>query len=310
MRYILLLLLALVLLSSCPGTESADDGRIDIIASSFPAYDAARAIAGTAADLSMLLPAGTDSHSYEPSVDDAMRIAEADLFIYNGGESDSWIGSILDSLDDVNSFRLVDHVPTVLYESEQGIVEGEEDHGHEHDHAMVDEHVWTSLENEMAIVDSLCMVISSIDPDNAETYRQRADDYISRIAGLRDEFRALADNSERRTIVVADRFPLLYFAREFGLDWFAAYPGCAAQSEPSARTVAAMIDYVNENSIPVILHMELANTMLSSAIAAETGARVLQFNSVHNVSRRDFERGVDYISLMEENLAVLEEALN
>lgn len=310
MRYILLLLLALVLLSSCPGTESADDGRIDIIASSFPAYDAARAIAGTAADLSMLLPAGTDSHSYEPSVDDAMRIAEADLFIYNGGESDSWIDSILDSLEGVNSFRLVDHVPTVLYESEQGIVEGEEDHGHEHDHAMVDEHVWTSLENEMAIVDSLCMVISSIDPDNAETYRQHADDYISRIAALRDEFRALADNSERRTIVVADRFPLLYFAREFGLDWFAAYPGCAAQSEPSARTVAAMIDYVNENSIPVILHMELANTMLSSAIAAETGARVLQFNSVHNVSRRDFERGVDYISLMEENLAVLEEALN
>lgn len=310
MRCILLLLLALVLLSSCPGTESADDGRIDIIASSFPAYDAARAITGTAADLSMLLPAGTDSHSYEPSVDDAMRIAEADLFIYNGGESDSWIDSILDSLDGVNSFRLVDHVPTVLYESEQGIVEGEEDHGHEHDHAMVDEHVWTSLENEMAIVDSLCMVISSIDPDNAEIYRQRADDYISRIAGLRDEFRALADNSERRTIVVADRFPLLYFAREFGLDWFAAYPGCAAQSEPSARTVAAMIDYVNENSIPVILHMELANTMLSSAIAAETGARVLQFNSVHNVSRRDFERGVDYISLMEENLAVLEEALN
>lgn len=310
MRYILLLFLALVLLSSCPGTESVDDGRIDIIASSFPAYDAARAIAGTAADLSMLLPAGTDSHSYEPSVDDAMRIAEADLFIYNGGESDSWIDSILDSLEGVNSFRLVDHVPTVLYESEQGIVEGEEDHGHEHDHAMVDEHVWTSLENEMAIVDSLCMVISSIDPDNAETYRQRADDYISRIAGLRDEFRALADNSERRTIVVADRFPLLYFAREFGLDWFAAYPGCAAQSEPSARTVAAMIDYVNENSIPVILHMELANTMLSSAIAAETGARVLQFNSVHNVSRRDFERGVDYISLMEENLAVLEEALN
>lgn len=310
MRYILPLLLALVLLSSCPGTESADDGRIDIIASSFPAYDAARAIAGTAADLSMLLPAGTDSHSYEPSVDDAMRIAEADLFIYNGGESDSWIDSILDSLEGVNSFRLVDNVPTVLYESEQGIVEGEEDHGHEHDHAMVDEHVWTSLENEMAIVDSLCMAISSIDPDNAETYRQRADDYISRIAGLRDEFRALADNSERRTIVVADRFPLLYFAREFGLDWFAAYPGCAAQSEPSARTVAAMIDYVNENSIPVILHMELANTMLSSAIAAETGARVLQFNSVHNVSRRDFERGVDYISLMEENLAVLEEALN
>lgn len=310
MRYILLLLLALVLLSSCPGTESVDDGRIDIIASSFPAYDAARAITGTAADLSMLLPAGTDSHSYEPSVDDAMRIAEADLFIYNGGESDSWIESILDSLEGVNSFRLVAHVPTVLYESEQGIVEGEEDHGHEHDHAMVDEHVWTSLENEMAIVDSLCMAISSIDPDNAETYRQRADDYISRIAGLRDEFRALADNSERRTIVVADRFPLLYFAREFGLDWFAAYPGCAAQSEPSARTVAAMIDYVNENSIPVILHMELANTMLSSAIAAETGARVLQFNSVHNVSRRDFEHGVDYISLMEENLAVLEEALN
>ena len=235
MRPFLLALATLALLVSCAPVHEVDDGRIDIIASSFPAYDAARAIVGEDAKLSMLLPVGSDSHSYEPSAEDAVRIAEADLFVYNGGEGDSWIEDL------------------------------------------VDEHVWTSLENEMAIVDSLCAEISSLDPEKGEAYRRRADAYIAQIENLRQAFVRIVADAQRRTIVVADRFPLIYFAREFGLDWLAAYPGCAAGSEPSVRTVAAMIDFVRDNDIPVVLHMENANTALSSVIADETGARVLVY---------------------------------
>ena len=311
MRPFLLALATLALLVSCSPVHEVDDGRIDIIASSFPAYDAARAIVGEDAKLSMLLPVGSDSHSYEPSAEDAVRIAEADLFVYNGGEGDSWIEDLISSLDGVRAFRLVDHVPTLLHESQDGIVEAEDEHDHDHGHGdLVDEHVWTSLENEMAIVDSLCAEISSLDPEKGEAYRRRADAYIAQIENLRQAFVRIVADAQRRTIVVADRFPLIYFAREFGLDWLAAYPGCAAGSEPSVRTVAAMIDFVRDNDIPVVLHMENANTALSSVIADETGARVLQFNSAHSVTKREFDQGMTYVDLMEENLKTLEEALN
>lgn len=315
MRPLLLAFAALALLVSCTPVHEADDGRIVIIASSFPAYDAARAIVGDDARLSMLLPVGSDSHSYEPSPEDAVRIAEADLFIYNGGEGDSWMEDLLSSLEGVRTFRLVDHVPMLLYESQEGIVEPEEEHDHEHGHGhghgqLVDEHVWTSLGNEMAIVDNLCTEISSLDPANGEAYRRRADAYIAQIGKLRQAFMRIVDDAQRRTIVVADRFPLTYFAQEFGLDWLAAYPGCAAGSEPSVRTVATMIDFVRDNDIPVVLHMENANTALSSVIADETGAKVLQFNSVHNVTKREFDQGMTYVDLMEENLKTLEEALD
>lgn len=310
MKRILPLLLCILLLVSCTGGKEDSDDALVITTASFPAYDAARAVAGSVATIELIVPPGSDSHSYEPSIEDVMRISSSDLFIYNGGESDEWITNLLSSLDsDVETFSLVDNAETVLYEEEDGIIQHEEEEGHDHDH-LVDEHVWTSLSNEISIVRNLAQRLSLIDSANSEAYMANAQSYISRIEELREGFQSIVDSAERRILVVADRFPLLYFANEFGLDWVAAFPGCASQTEPSVRTVASLIDLVREEDIPVVLHMELANTLLSEVVADETGARVLEFNSCHRLSKRDFDAGLTYIDLMEKNLDVLREALN
>lgn len=315
MRLCAIILVVLTALTSCTGGAggAAVDGPL-VVASSFPSYDAARAVMGGRGQLSMLLPPGSDVHSWEPTIEDVVRINDADLFIYTGGESDAWLDGILSQLDSsVTVFSLVDNASTVFYESEEGIVQGEDD-GHDHeDHghgSEIDEHVWTSLENEMAIVQAIADTLSTIDPDGSDAYQANASAYTTRIDEIKQDFQAVVDNAVRKEIVVTDRFPLLYFANEFGLEWMAAYPGCVAESEPSAKTVAALIDHVRDEGIPVVLHMELSNTMLSEAVAEETGANVLEFSSCHNVSKRQFDEGLTYADLMEANVEVLKEALS
>ena len=268
MRAVLVMLLSLVLMCSCTDAAQESDDGLVIVASSFPCYDAARAVLGGTKGLTMLLPPGTDTHSFEPTIDDVVGIQECDLLIYVGGESDGWLDSLLSSLDeDVTTFALVDNVPLLLEEETDGILEEEGHEDHDHGHGVVDEHVWTSLGNEIAIIDSLCSIISSLDRDGEEEYRLNADRYIASLEEIRAEIQMVVQDARRHEIVVADRFPLLYFATEAGLGWVAAYPGCARQSEPSLRTVAALVDRIEEDGIPVVLHMEMANTMLSQVVA-------------------------------------------
>ena len=175
---------------------------------------------------------------------------------------------------------------------------------------MLDEHVWTSPENEIAIIQALCEEIASLDEDNREVYESNAASYIEDIREVQGTIRKIVEDGMRREIIVADRFPLLYFVTEFSLDYYAAYPGCSSESEPSAKTVAFLIDKVRDDGIPVVLHMELANTLLSEVVAEETGAAVMEFSSCHNVAKRVFDSGVTYVDLMRQNAAVLKEALN
>ena len=311
MRVIIMLLASVLLLfSGCDASQEVSSSSLRIIASSFPCYDAARAVTGGNAEVTMLLPAGSDTHSYEPSIEDAMRISECDLFIYNGGPSDTWIEEILSSLDgSVTTFSLLDNASFTLYESDENVAQKEEEDSHAHHHVL-DEHVWTSPSNEIAIIRSLAQVISSLDEENRDWYLSQAEDYAGRIEEIRKDFQSIVGNAQRKEIIVADRFPLLYFVTEFGLDWYAAYPGCSEHSEPAIQTVAFLIDKVREDEIPVILHMELSNTALSEVIADETGAQVLEFSSCHNVSKRQFDSGVTYVDLMRSNVEVLREALN
>ena len=309
----LLLIICLFLLFSCSSHDESDDDRLEIIAASFPSYDAARAVAGDLASVTMLVSPGGGEHSYEPSIEDVIRISESDLFIYNGGESDTWITYILSDLDDDTSlFPLLENAAFTLYEDEENIAQREDEHdGHEHPHGRVlDEHVWTSPANEIAIIQALCEEISSLDEDNRQAYESNAASYIKDIMEVQAAIGDIVKNSKRREIIVADRFPLLYFVTEFSLEYYAAYPGCSSGSEPSAKTVAFLIDKVREDEIPVVLHMELANTLLSEVIAEETGAAVMEFSSCHNVSKRVFDSGVTYVDLMRQNAAVLKEALN
>ena len=309
----LLLIVCLFLLFSCSNTEERNDDRLEIMAASFPSYDAARAVAGDLASITMLVPPGGGEHSYEPSIEDVIRISGSDLFIYNGGESDTWITYILSDLDGATStFSLLENAAFTLYEDEENIAWKEENHdGHDHSHGRVlDEHVWTSPENEIAIIQALCEEIASLDEDNREVYESNAASYIEDIREVQGIIRKIVEDGMRREIIVADRFPLLYFVTEFSLDYYAAYPGCSSESEPSAKTVAFLIDKVRDDGIPVVLHMELANTLLSEVVAEETGAAVMEFSSCHNVAKRVFDSGVTYVDLMRQNAAVLKEALN
>lgn len=313
MRRLIILILFLPLFFSCAGDENTDDGRLKITALNFPSYDAARAVVGDSADLKMLIPPGSEVHDWEPSPDDIIRILNSDIFIYVGGESDEWVDGILNDVGDgLIVFSLLEHSPFVLDEETKEGMQGEDEHSdHEgHLHSTKDEHVWTSLENMASIISDLSDLISSMDSENSAYYEKNSSDYINSIMEIKKEIENVVESAKRNLIVVADRFPLLYFVNEFSLSYYAAFPGCASGTEPSAKTVAFLIDKIREEHIPAVLHIELSNTLLSSLIADETGTEVYEINSAQNISRRDFNNGVTYLDLMRKNLSVLKEVLN
>lgn len=307
-RIVFLLFLVIIVLTSCSRTGNSDDDVFFVVAADFPSYDAVRAIVGSDEGVMMLLPPGTESHSYDPTPRDMVNIAECDLVVYTGGPSDEWVRTILSSLGSPPaSFALVDQVELLYEEHKEGMEEEDE-----HDHGVheVDEHVWTSPVNEMTIVRNLCSMISSLDQENADMYEANASAYIERIMNLDNAIREVVDNSDHNTLIFASRFPLLYFVREYGLEYYAAFPGCAEESEPSAKTVAFLIDKARDLDVSCVLTIELSSEMIANVIAEEAGCDKRVFNTLHNVTAADFYGGKDYIDLMGENISVLREALN
>ena len=282
---------------------SADDHRIKVVTTIFPQYDFVRQIAGGRADLKMLLKPGEESHSYEPTPQDIIAIQNCDLFIYVGGENDEWVEDILSSMDTgrMATLRLVDCADTV----EEEHVAGMKDNPGEYD-----EHVWTSPKNAVKIVDNITELLCSADADNADAYKQDAETYIHKLEDLDAQFRQVVEESDRDTILFGDRFPFRYFADEYGLRYYAAFPGCASDTEPSAATMAFLINKVKEEKIPVVLKMELSSDHISRAIAEATGTEVKVFYSCHNISAEQFQNGETYLSLMEKNVETLREALS
>ena len=304
MRRLVFLLLAIPMLFSC-GKAEVDDKGLSIVAVNFPSYDAARAVLGNTEGLVMLLPPGTESHSYDPTPKDMVRIADSDLIIYTGGHSDAWVDSILSSLSSPpRAFRLMEQVPLLSEERTEGM----EDDGHGH-HEGSDEHVWTSPVNEEAIVSSLADAISAIEPERSEEMHGNAEAYIASLEALDGEIRKIVEESPIDTLIFASRFPLLYFVKEYGIRYYAAFPGCAEETEPSARTVAFLIDKAKELGVPCILNIEMSSDLIARTIAEEAGVPVYTFSSLHNVTAREFASGETYITIMERNADILREAL-
>ena len=288
------------------GTAHAAGEKRSIVCTSFPCYDVARAVAGDRAEIQLLIKPGAEVHSFEPTPSDILSLAGCDLFAYVGGESDAWVTDILSSFggDAPRTLRFFDCV--------EGI-EAEHDHGAEsehHDEHEYDEHIWTSPVNACAMVNAMADALCEIDPESEALYRENASTYISEIEELDAQIREVVESAVRREVIFADRFPLLYFAREYGLDWCAAFPSCSSESEPSAKTIAALIDRVVSDGIPVIYVLELSNGRTAQAISAETGAQVCTFYSMQNVAESDFSAGETYVTLMQRNIAVLQEGLN
>lgn len=301
-RLIAALLCLCLMLCGCTAQPEKphDETKLQIVCTSFPAYDFAREIAGDRAELTLLIKPGSEVHSYEPTPKDMIRIQESDLFICNGGESEQWAKTLI--TPELNTIYMMDCVDTVE-ESADGIYNAEDGEPE------LDEHVWTSPLNAIKISKEICNALCKLDTDNAEAYKTNFTAYKAQLMALDREFRQVIKNSGKHTLVFADRFPMRYFALEYGLNCYAAFPGCSSETEPSAKTVAYLIDRVREDKIPAVLYMEFSNQKMADVICEDTGCKKLPFYSAHSVSAEQFEQGVSYLDLMRINLNSLKEAL-
>ncbi len=309
-KFLSLLLIAIIFLlslSACTNTTHKDNSKLNIVATIFPQYDFARQITGEKANLRMLIPPAGESHTYEPTPQDIISIEEADIFLYIGGESDSWIDSILDSIDTQKTklIKLIDYVTTVDEETVEGM-ETDDDEGE----TEIDEHIWTSPQNAVKMVNAISDAICHADTQNTEFYRTNTEKYIRQLNALDKQFKDVVDSAKRKELIFGDRFPLRYFTETYHLKYYAAFPGCSSETEPSASTIAFLTDKVRKDNIPVILKIELSNATVAETIAKETNTKVMTFYSCHNLSKEDFDNGETYLSLMTRNVTTLKTVLN
>ena len=312
-----LILIGAFLFSGCqaPLEATEDSAELNVISTTFPGYDFARAVIGDKGTVTMLLSSGEETHSFDPTPADIIDVENSDLFLYVGGESDDWVRNLLSSMDagSMNVLSLMDCVSLYEEESKDGMMESrdhEEHEEHDGEHEIeYDEHVWTSPQNAIVIVRAIEKEVCALDEENADYYHENADRYAEELTKLDQAFREVVDESEHKVLLFGDRFPFLYFVREYGLDYYAAFPGCSSETEPNAATIAFLIDEGREEKIPVILKEKMSNDNIASAIAEETGSKVLSLYACHNIPAEDFENGETYVTLMEKNLVVLKEAL-
>ena len=368
---------------------ASGSGRLKVVTTLFPYYDFVRQVAGERVELSMVIPAGMDSHSFEPTPKDIRMIQNADILIANGGTMELWVERVLDSFkqDAPYTVMMMDHVDTVEEEIVEGMEHSDEGHHHKHvfeeddhddhddhdeeddhddvhdryddhddhddhdeeddhddvhdryddhdeddDHDDVhdryddhdededhdddhhfeieyDEHIWTSPVNAIKMVRTIETVLKEADPQNANFYESSADEYVGKLEQLDQEFRTVRAEAIHDIIIMGDKFPLRYFADEYDLRYRAAFSGCSSDTEPSAKTIAYLIDKIREEKLPAVYYLELSSHRVAEIISEETGAKPLLFHSCHNVTRREFENGVTYLELMEQNVINLREGL-
>lgn len=286
---------------SC-GKEEKSTDKISVVTTIFPYYDFARSVSKGTCDVDMLLKPGSDVHSFEPTPSDILKIRNADLFIYNGGESDEWVDSILESLGDTDKpvvMKMTDYV--------KPLTEMDADHHAEDEE---DEHIWTSLDNAKTLVSKISDEVSKLDQKNKSVYSKNSSDYIEKISKVQGEIENTVNSSKSKKIVVGDRFPLLYFATEFSLDWECAFPGCSTETEPSLDRLSKLTDTIEKDKIKTILKLEMSENKVADTLADETNTKVRTFYSAESVSKEDFANNVTYVDLMERNNNALKEALS
>lgn len=286
---------------SC-GEVERSTGKISVVTTIFPYYDFARSVSKGTCEVDMLLKPGSDVHSFEPTPSDILKIRNADLFIYNGGESDEWVDSILESLGDTDKpvvMKMTDYV--------KPLTEMDADHHAEDEE---DEHIWTSLDNAKTLVSKISDEVSKLDQKHKTVYNKNGLDYIEKISKVQSEIENTVNSSESKKIVVGDRFPLLYFATEFSLDWECAFPGCSTETEPSLDRLSKLTDTIEKDKIKTILKLEMSENKVADTLADETNTKVRIFYSAESVSKEDFANNVTYVDLMERDNNALKEALS
>ena len=310
---------ALCILAPAAGTEAGEADGISIVTTIFPEYDWIMNILGEnpgGAQVTMLLDNGVDLHSYQPTAKDILTISTCDLFVYVGGESDSWVDGALEEA--VNGDMVVADLLEMLGDSvrEEETVEGMQEEEHDHDddgeEPEYDEHVWLSLRNASVLTQALAEALAGLDPGNADIYRSNAAAYAEKLAALDEEYAAAVEAAPVKTLLFGDRFPFRYLVDDYGIDYYAAFAGCSAETEASFETITFLAGKVDELSLSAIMTIDGSDQRIAQTIAGAAKAKdlkILTLDSMQSASSAAAEEGMTYLSVMEENLAVLKEAL-
>ncbi len=296
MKRIIICLLCVALLCGCAGTGNTKDSeKITVVTTIFPLYDFARAIGGEYVDVKMLIKPGSEVHSYDPLPSDMRAVYDSDLFLYIGGESDKWVSNLIDGTK-INGLALI------------GAIEHNHQHTH-HGHNHTDEHIWTSPDNAVLMLKEIRESIIKIDGKNADAYRKSCDEYINKINAASQEISKTVSKYKNPFIMVADRFPFIYFAEQYGIKYETAFDGCAVSTDISLKTMSRLTKTIKDKNIKTVFCTELSSQNIANALQQELGVNIAELHSAHNVSLDDFNSGITYVDIMRRNNLALEGGL-
>lgn len=303
-------------------TEQTATKSLKIVTTIFPIYDWVKNILGEKFDknnVEILLDNSVDLHNYQPTSADIVKISNSDLFIYVGGESDKWVPSVLEQVSnkDLKAINLMEYINADLRpeEEKEGMEEeheeghdGEEEHKEEYD-----EHIWLSLKNAKKLVSAISNVLQELDADNKSIYVENTTQYIDKLQILDKEYADATDTDGNKTLIFGDRFPFLYMTKDYGLDYYAAFKGCSAETEASFKTIAFLAQKLDEYNLDYIFTIEGTNHKIAETIIENSNnkdRKILTLNSMQSTTTKDIESGSNYIGIMQNNLDVLKQALN
>ena len=310
-------------LSTSEESQSENDNnkteKLKIVTTIFPEYDWVRQIAGDKVsdmDITMLLDNGVDLHSYQPTVDDIMKISDCDLFIYVGGESDEWVNDALKEAvnKDMQVIDLLDVLgeQVKIEELVEGMQDAEHEEEEEHEEKEYDEHVWLSLKNAETLCDAIAEALGNADPDNKAVYDTNKDAYIDQLVSLDNQYREVVDQASMKSLLFGDRFPFRYMVDDYGLSYYAAFAGCSAESEASFKTISFLAKKIDELGLKYVMTIEKSDQKIAKTIIENTQNKdqsILTLDSMQSTTSADVANGMTYLSIMERNLNILKQAL-
>lgn len=298
------ILAAFMLLSvGCGAPNVKRSGKINVLCTVFPLYDWARNIAGNTAEVSLLNENGADMHSYQPTAADIVKLHSCDILIYTGGESEKWVAEVIkqSSNENLKALNLIELL------GDKAVTEREEGAERRENGDETDEHIWLSLKNAEILTDKIAAALSGADNKNKDIYKTNAAKYAERLAALDKEYTEALKNAKHKAMIFADRFPFRYFTEDYGLDYYAAFPGCSAETEASFETVIFLAKKADENGDCIFI-TETSNGDIAKAVNRNTAKRnkkILTLDSMQSVSKKDIKNGLTYISVMQKNLETL-----
>lgn len=313
MKKIVYLLIAIVLiLCGCGNQESIKNDKKSVVVTIFPLYDWVREIVGDSEgiELTLLMNKGVDLHNYQASASDIIKITDSDLFIYNGGESDEWIEDILKENNNLNSLSVMESIEDLLKQEEEKEGMQEDDHEREHEEGAFDEHIWLSLKNAKASCENILNELVKLDPDNKDKYQANYDRYINELDKLDAEYEKAVSSSSKKVLLFADRFPFRYLVDDYGIDYYAAFKGCSAESEASFETIKFLAEKTDELNLKYVMILENSEEKIANAVINSTVNKNQTIESLDSLQSTTLADNRSYLDVMSSNLEVLKKVLN